>query len=330
MNEETPYDRRAARRIAPLPILLTVEALLLTLAALIVVPLMPSRDGCVVPAPVVGLDTPSKMASDDPARATLGPRADERDALLRPLREATRSIAAWAGDEASRPCAARALAAWAGADALTDMRSKDARLTRGRHAAELLFAAVALDRADALTPRQAASIGRWADALARSTIDFFAHGAGPQSRVNNHRQWAALAVAAAGTLTGRPEHLAWARESADLALCAVTPKGLIPAELERGPAAWRYHRYALRPLLAMERMGAWTDAPAPCADGLDRLQDAARDPDRVARATGVPQRGPAAESAFGPMLRLPPPFAPLPIDTASSGEDVGSAASGDR
>lgn len=260
---------------------------------------------CHVPEPVVSLSTPSKIDVGDPAKASDGTSAGDRAAMLRPVRAAVRSIAEAAeGDGDTRACAAHALAGWARAGALTDMRGKDANLTRGRLAGELLVAAVRLDERDAFSPRDRAAVGRWANRLARQTVLFFEHGAGEASRGNNHRQWAALAVGAAGRLTGDPMQLAWARESANVALCAVTADGFLPAELARGRRAWRYHRYALRPLRALDALGAWDGAPAPCADGLERLARVAARSDLVAVSTGIAQDGAADERTFSPALRL--------------------------
>lgn len=269
----------------------------------------PSFDGpglCHVPPPVVTLATTSKIDAADPTGVRTVADTDRREATLAPLRAAIRSVARVADGEADeRRCAAHSLALWARADALTDVRTKDAVLTRGRLGAELLVAAVLLDRAGAFDAAQRRAVVAWAERLSRSTIDLFGTHAGSETRVNNHRQWAGLLVGAGGLLTGRPEYLAWAREGANAALCSVTADGFLPAELKRGRRAWRYHRYALRPLLAMRALGVHENAPDPCAAGLARLERVAADKGSVERKAGIAQDGPAAETTFGPALRLP-------------------------
>lgn len=304
MTGTTPKDRNFRAR-APMAAVVLASALALGPLAL----RAPGFDGpglCHVPQPVVTLATTSKIDAADPAGVRTVAGTDTREATLKPLRAAIRSIAGAADGEADeRRCAAHSLSLWARADALIDARTKDAMLTRGRLGAELLVAAVLLDRADAFDARQRRTVTAWAERLSRSTIDLFVAHAGPDSRVNNHRQWAALLVGAGGLLTGRPEHLAWAREGANAALCSVTADGFLPAELKRGRRAWRYHRYALRPLLAMRALGVGEGAPDPCAAALARLQRVASDRAAIEDATGIAQDDPAAETAFGPALRLP-------------------------
>lgn len=255
----------------------------------------------------VSLATTSKIDPTDPHKATLGAAASNREATLRPVRRAIGSVAAAAeGDARERHCAARTIAAWARSNALGDMRGKDANLTRGRLGAEVLLAAVHLDERSAFARSDREAVAAWASGLAVSTIAFFAERAGSESRINNHRQWAGLLVGAASRLTGEATYLEWARQSAEIALCHVMSEGFLPAELKRGRLAWRYHRYALRPVRALHALGAWDGVIDPCSKGLERLGAIAADPTTIERATGIVQDGPVSETSFGPTLRLDP------------------------
>ena len=123
----------------------------------------PDRDDgpCAVPAPVVALAAASKRDPADPTGVREGPGAADRLIALRPVRGAVRAIAEGAaGDAGARKCAARALVAWARAGALTDMRTKDANLTRGRLGGELLVAALALDARGALSSADRTRVAR--------------------------------------------------------------------------------------------------------------------------------------------------------------------------
>ena len=292
--------------VAPIALVATLAAAGALAFATLGRPSLPDAVGLCRPAHLpVQLATTSKIDQADPHKATLASTATRRETTLRPARRAVASVAEAAeGSAAERDCAARTIVAWARSDALTDMRGKDANLTRGRLGAEALVAAVRLDERGAFAPHQRRRVATWANELATSTTAFFARGAGPKSKINNHRQWAGLLVGAAGRLTGDPAHATWAREAAELALCSVTPDGFLPVEMTRGRRAWRYHRYALRPILALRRLGVWDGAADPCGSALPHLRTVAADPSPIGFATGLLQDGPATESSFGPSLRL--------------------------
>ena len=214
------------------------------------------------------------------------------------------------GEAEDRECARASVLAWAGAGALTDMQSKDAALTRSRLVAEIALAAIELDRQRPFAGHERRALERWSESIVANTASFFARGAGPVSRANNHRYWAALAVGALGHLADRPEWRSWARESAAIGHCAVTAEGLLPLELERDERALRYHLYALRPLLAWQRLDRTADVEAhrPCAEGLERLARATEamlaDPSAIAARTGAPQMPRPSERDHSPFLRL--------------------------
>ena len=263
----------------------------------------------VAPLPVQ-LATTSKYRRDDPYRASLRGAAETREDVIGPIRDHVLRVAHAAhGSAVERRCATDTLTAWAKGGALTRMATKDAMLSRSRLVAELGLAAVALNDAGALAPNERRTIARWSEKIARETVRWFENEAGPVSRRNNHRLWAALAVATAGRLADRPELTAWARASADLGLCAVDANGHLPLELERGSRALRYHVYALRPLLALDALDRGGSAPRPCPDALERLRGAVSamlvDARPLAKLVGIAQLPPAAASAFGPALRLP-------------------------
>ena len=269
----------------------------------------PTLAGCIPTTPIVTLATRSKYRADDPVAATLGANAAGRAETLQPIRADVLRISRGAyGEATDRRCATRELVRWARAGALTDMRTKDAMLSRARLLSELTLAAVALRASGDLAGADGRFVSDWAEETARSTVRWFEKEAGPRSRRNNHRLWAALAVGSAARLAERPELASWARESRDLALCGLDANGHLPLELARGERALRYHVYALRPLLALQRLEKGSP-PRSCPRAVGRLKGAVatmlNDPSAVSRVTGRAQLPPAAASAFGPALGLP-------------------------
>ncbi|WP_323690409.1 alginate lyase family protein [Rhizobium sp. AN95] len=69
--------------------------------------------------------------------------------------------------------------------------------------------------------------------MADDTMVFFDTKAGPRSARNNHRYWAALALATVGSLTGDHNKIEWARQSYRIGVCQVTEDGTLPLEMQR-------------------------------------------------------------------------------------------------
>ncbi len=264
-----------------------------------------------LPTPPALLETSSKYDQSDRTRSVLSAKtAAGRESVLAPIRAAVKGL--YSGVQASGDygCAIRTLTNWAEANALGDMRSEDAFLSRDRLVSEIVLLLVAADRDGALAPADRDAMAGWLGAIAASTMEFYEYRAGPVSKVNNHRYWAGLAVGSIGYLLGDTAMIDWATESYRLGVCQVDARGYLPLELKRGSEALNYHVYALRPLLAFAALAeANGDAVSGlCDGGLARLSVATRaalaDPQGFAQLAGTSQARLPRETAYPAQLRL--------------------------
>ncbi len=205
-------------------------------------------------------------------------------------------------------CAMRVLSQWASSQALTDATTADANLTRGRVLAEIsgLIAAweVTADR------EKQDVVVEWLSRMADDTMLFFDNEAGPKSARNNHRYWAALALASIGSLSGDQAKIEWARQSYRIGVCQVTEDGTLPLEMQRGALARNYHLYAFRPLagtyVALRKIGQPLDDI--CSGSLQRLENATlngiNDAALFEAATTKHQTEPPREETYPSHLRL--------------------------
>lgn len=205
-------------------------------------------------------------------------------------------------------CAMRVLRQWARSHALIDATTPDAKLTRARVLAEISGLVAAWGVAGDLDRQK--PITDWLNIMANDTMVFFDVEAGPRSARNNHRYWAALALATVGSLTGDQNKIDWARQSYRIGVCQVTEDGILPLEMQRGALARNYHLYAFRPLagtfVTFRKIGQPLDDI--CAGSLDRLAKAALhgvdDATLFEAATMKQQTKPPREDSYPAHLRL--------------------------
>jgi hypothetical protein len=265
-----------------------------------------------VPAPVVVLDTRSKYHQSGSKDTVDAAARRKRELQMKPVRSFLRTVGmeAFSGDVKLERCAAKTLAAWARDGALTKMKSGDAHLSRSRFMAEIGLTIDYLETRGAFSEDQRVVIGGWLTDVARSTVHFFRYQAGPKSRRNNHRYWAALAVGAAGYIGRDADLVKWAHESAKIGLCQVDAAGHLALEIQRGSQARNYHVYALRPLGGLAAMSAerGDDLSSICEGALGRLAKttlaAVRNPNPIAEIAGAEQARLVKESDFVAPLRL--------------------------
>ena len=102
---------------------------------------------------------------------------------------------------------------------------------------------------------------------------YFDTDAGPISRQNNHRYWAALALAGVGKQTANHDDVAWAVASYAVGVCQVTTDGFLPLELSRRTQARNYHLYAYEALHAVQQLlpDETARVAIECREGLQRL-----------------------------------------------------------
>lgn len=224
--------------------------------------------------PPAVLETQSKYDQTDASRSRLSfARAVTRDEILQPVRSALRALVA-----ETDACVVQTLRNWAATDALADMRSEDAFLTRDRFVAEIVMRLIDAEAAGVLTAGDRAALSPWLSGIAATTIEFYTYRAGPVSRRNNHRYWAGLSVGAIGYLLDNAAFRAWGDRSFEIGICQVDARGLLPLELNRGNQALNYHIYALRPLLVYDQLASRHGhmPGTTCRDGLERLIDSTR------------------------------------------------------
>lgn len=279
----------------------------------------PATPTCLMsPTPPAVLETQSKYDQSDRSRSNVDTFAEaERKRLIQPIRNSVRLVTkiAYAPSDNDRLRRARAecvlqnLDHWAESQALTDMKTSDALLTRDRWVAEVVLALNAVNKVVELSDDRRDLYTAWLNEIAASTIEAYTHRLGPKSRTNNHRYWAGLAVAAIGVFIGDDELNNWGAQSFAIGACQVDRQGLLPLELARGSLALDYHVYALRPLAAIVRLkdkGALT-TDLDCLEGFQRLQrsvqGAKQDESLFERVSGVRQMVKNDERSFSKALQ---------------------------
>ncbi|WP_323572292.1 alginate lyase family protein [Rhizobium sp. 28DA2] len=171
-------------------------------------------------------------------------------------------------------CAMRVLLQWATSRALIDATTPDAKLTRARVLAEISGLIAAWGVAGDLDRKK--TITEWLNIMADDTMVFFDTKAGPRSARNNHRYWAALALATVGSLTGDHNKIEWARQSYRDRRVPGHRRRHFAARNAKGALARNYHLYAFRPLagtfVTFRKIGQPLDDI--CSGSLERLAKA--------------------------------------------------------
>lgn len=265
----------------------------------------------VLATPPALLATTSKYDQSDRTRSALSAEAAQsREIVLQPIRLAVRGLYKGVEKSGGYGCALQTIASWAGANAMGDMRSEDAFLSRDRLVSEIVLLLVEADRNAGIAISDRTAIADWLRSIAASTMDFYDYRAGPVSRVNNHRYWAGLSVGSIGYLLEDDELVFWATQSYRIGVCQVNALGYLPLELARGSEALNYHAYALRPLFAFAALagGHGNDIAGLCDGGLGRLSVATRaalaDPAPFEKLVGTRQSRLPRETSYPVPLRL--------------------------
>ncbi|WP_269582925.1 alginate lyase family protein [Roseibium sp. Sym1] len=276
-------------------------------------------DCLLAPAPPAQLATYSKYDQADKSRSTIDPLAHKkRKSQVQPIRNSVRLLtnvayaksATSAVAEARAECVLKSLDSWARADALTDMQTSDAVLSRDRWVAEAVLALHEVSQKVELSNERRANYDAWLRKIADSTIEAYAMRLGPKSRTNNHRYWAGLSVIAIGVVLEDQDLVAWGRRSFEIGSCQVDANGLLPGELRRGSKALEYHLYALRPLAAIARLHQVNGSAEglKCFDGFQRLQQtmqkAMKDPADFERYSGMRQKVKVSETSYSAALQF--------------------------
>jgi poly(beta-D-mannuronate) lyase len=264
------------------------------------------------PAPIrdilgVSYYTDADHSIPDPARKR------ENQTALRPLHAyVTRAVAladGWAGSQPAKPRYAQdlvgLLASWADGGALLGEVNQEGRYERVWTLSSLAIAYLRIQDAPGLEAARRRTVEKWLAEVGNAVVAAF-RGYGPDSRLNNHACWAALAVLAAGLAAHDQRLIDWAADTGRDAIGQIRSDGLMPLELRRKSLALHYHLFALAPLVMLSELA--TANHVPLAAGSDtevallagRVIDGLRDPKIFAGAAGAKQT-----------IRLPPRGADL-------------------
>jgi poly(beta-D-mannuronate) lyase len=247
----------------------------------------------------------------DASRSVADPaRKKQNEAAFAPLRAyVARVIDLADGWMESRPAdpayaiqAVDALAVWARFGALLGTVNQQGAYERVWTLAGLALAYLKVRDAPNVDPKARAAVDAWLVKVAEAVKPPDPRP-GRMSDANNHADWAALAVAAAGAAARDRALYDWGLARARIGIAQIRPDGLMPLELERGAMALHYHLFALTPLVMLAELGEangvdlYADDHGAIQRLADRVIDGLHDPAPFAAAAGVaqqvrPPRGP--------------------------------------
>ncbi len=210
--------------------------------------------------PVVSLDFGSRYKADSKSRSDIDTESDAEvtnalktiDVFIQDL---TRLVGKAQTEEdpekqvAMSTCVLDAVYDWAKADALSDLRTMNAKLAAP---ARLGAIAIAYAEAASLIPDKKVEkqvIETWLQARARATMNFFDNEATNGASRNNLRAWASLAVGQIGIISKQMELVDWSIESNRTMIAGSADDGSLPLEMRRKKYALHYQLHALTPLV---------------------------------------------------------------------------------
>jgi poly(beta-D-mannuronate) lyase len=213
-----------------------------------------------VPNPVVSLEFGSRYKADSNTRSDIDAESDAEvtsvlKSIDRFIQGLTRQIGkAQAEDDQKKQlimssCVLNAIHAWAKADALSDMRTANAKLAVPSRIGGI---AIAYAETRSMVPGMEAekqAIETWLLARAKATMDFFDNDATKGASRNNLRAWASLGVGQIGILSKQTELVDWSIDSNRTMVTGSAADGSIPLEMRRKKYALHYQLHALTPLV---------------------------------------------------------------------------------
>ncbi|MDQ2083336.1 alginate lyase family protein [Xanthobacteraceae bacterium Astr-EGSB] len=223
-----------------------------------------------VPAPV--RDIAAEPFYSDRAGSVVDPaRYAARERIVKPLEDYLRGVVKmtdrWIESNPPRPetarCALDWLDGWARADAMLGQVTPQGGYERKWTLGGLALAYLNIREAPGLDAAAKARVEAWFARLAAEVRRYYDRppGRGVTDKLNNHRYWAALAVAASAVATGDRAGLDWAIEAYRVGIGQVDADGMLPLELARAGKALHYHAFSVTPLVMVAEIGA--------ANGID-------------------------------------------------------------
>jgi poly(beta-D-mannuronate) lyase len=253
-----------------------------------------------IPEPVMALQLQPFYRADDPSQSTIDRERLEayRVESLRAFTEGTNALADYY--VGTKPRDGRIASCWA--DWVERWADKGALLAnpataQGNAERKWMLASIALNYAlvaDAseIEPARREKIESWIGRLARAWLEAPDYGF---DNPNNHVNWGALALMAAGAAINDRAFFDKGVELARLGLAQIDADGSAPLELRRGDRGITYQIFALEPLVVAAEIGLANgiDLYEERGGALHRLasftRDAMLNPQIVEQLTGVAQ-----------------------------------------
>lgn len=202
----------------------------------------------------------------DRAGTQLDPDAQARNRLaVKPVEDYARSVQAMAdnylraapADVEIARCVLDWLYAWAQADALLgEADNRQAQYERAWMTSALAAPLLLIRDESGLDAAKLRAVSDWLKRLGEAVRQNRLADATVGEPSDAHRNWAALAVMAAGAAVNDPALFDWAVDQYRDAVGRIQEDGALATEMGRGPRARHYHLSALAPLVLMAEIGA--------------------------------------------------------------------------
>ncbi len=234
------------------------------------------------PAPLTSLPTQSRYRPDDPTKSVVDPELSKAyDAAVQPMRDFQGQVVSWANSYFGRPerkvgdaaCALLWIHAWAREKALVSLPPGEGQFNRDQAFAGLGLAYLQIAAVDVEGLDPGPTIVAWLREAAEQARVHYETEAGRVSRMNNHRYFAAVAVAVAGIAAQDDDLFAWGMDTLRSAVCSAGDDGSLPLEMERGARAREYQMFATGPLVMLAELGESNgiDTYEECDSSLPRI-----------------------------------------------------------
>jgi poly(beta-D-mannuronate) lyase len=262
-----------------------------------------AKECSVIPTPVVSLGFGSRYKDDSQSRSDIDEKSDADvtralmpvDAFVQDLMRDANSV--WRAPLKNKRLARCVLAAidhWAKHDALSDMRTMNAKLAVPSRLGGIAIAYAQLGDLRQLDPAARSRIESWLRARTEATMDFFDNEAPKGASRNNLRAWAGLAVGQVGIVVGDQAMIAWSAETVERMIADANPDGSLPLEMKRAKYALHYQLHAVAPLVTAAAMLCQTgNGQDQDMVGLSKIVDfslaGVENPERVDLVAGAPQ-----------------------------------------
>ncbi|NRA83139.1 MAG: alginate lyase family protein [Gammaproteobacteria bacterium] len=103
-------------------------------------------------------------------------------------------------------------------------------------------------------PTSGTATYEWMRQLSDSVLYFYDNLAGPNTRNNNHRYWDSFYLGSAAVVMNDHDLFNWAQQGLTIGLEQIQADGTLPLEMARGSKAYRYHLYAVAPLVGLSQL----------------------------------------------------------------------------